>query len=331
MNLSRLRPYIMTLIGLALLWGIWQFRPPPPPLELPTGIVLDKAVWLGIEWGMTPHSNTEVVELAQNLQKHNITYVFAYVSYLKPGDIFNPTFDHAAEFVQQFRAVAPQIRLLAWVGVPIQIITPDGEYLDNRLVDAATHQTIAGFSQKMVTEFGFDGVHLNAEAITSGDEAILATLDAIRKKLTSDALLSLAVHALRLTESVTTIPYPAIRHHWSPDYLRRVAEHTDQLVLMAYDSGLFFPSDYREWLAYQVRQSAEALAGIDTHFLIGLPASEEWTPSHQVPAEYLANALYGLSVGLNQTDYPHIIDGIAIYPHWEISDDEWALLDEFSS
>jgi hypothetical protein len=292
-------------------------------------MVMDKAVWLGIEWVMETHSNEEIADLARSLQSHHISYVFAYVSYLKPGDVFNPTFNYAANFVQQFRAAAPDIRLLAWIGVPIQITTPDGEYLDNRLLDPATRQTIADFSQTVVTEFGFDGVHLNAEAIVNGDEALLMTLDAVREKLPGDAILSLATHALRLTEPVTTIPYPVIRHHWSSDYLRQVAGHADQIVMMAYDSGLFFPTDYRDWLAYQVRESAAALSDTNSNFLIGLPASEEWTPSHQVPAEYLANALYSLSVGLTQTDYPNVINGIAIYPHWEINDDEWALLDNF--
>jgi hypothetical protein len=329
MIISRLRPYIIAWFGLVLIWSIWQFRLPPPPLDLPEGSIMDKAVWLSIEWVMNPHCDADVTALAQVLQRHNISYVFAYVSYLKPDDSFNPTFLHAAEFVRRFRSAAPDIRVLAWIGVPIQITKPEGEYIDNRLVDAATRQVIADFSQKTVIELGFDGVHLNAEAITNGDKAIFATLDAIREKLPGDNLLSLAVHALRLTEPVTTIPYPIIRHHWTPDYLRQVAGHADQVVMMAYDSGLFFPTDYRQWLTYQVRESAEALAGTDTHFLIGLPASEEWTPSHQVPAEYLANALHGLSAGLNQTNHPHAIDGLAIYPHWEISDNEWTLLDNF--
>ncbi len=95
---------------------------------------------------------------------------------------------------------------------------------------------------------------------------------------------------------------------------------------MAYDSGLFFPSDYRNWMAYQVRTAAQALEGLRVHFLIGLPTSEENTPSHNITTEYLANALYGFYEGLRQSANPNTIDGIAIYPHWETDEAEWALL-----
>jgi hypothetical protein len=51
--------------------------------------------------------------------------------------------------------------------------------------------------------------------------------------------------------------------------------------------------------------------------------------SHQVIAESLANALYGVRVSLSQSVLPGTIDGIAVYPYWEIDEGEWALLDAF--
>ncbi len=139
-------------------------------------------------------------------------------------------------------------------------------------------------------------------------------------------MLSTTAHALRLTEPVTTIPYPTQAHHWSEAYLRQVAGHSDQVALMAYDSGLILPTDYRSWVAYQVRRSVAALRGTDIDFMIGVPASEEWTLSHHVVAETTANALYGIGTGLSETDAPDVIDGIAVYPFWETDEGEWELL-----
>jgi len=204
---------------------------------------------------------------------------------------------------------------------------PDGVYVANRLESADLRAAIAEFGAQTVSDLGFDGVHLNAELIPNDDEAFIATLEALRVALPPDATLSTAVHALHLTESVTSVPYPTMAHHWSADYLRRVAQNADQVALMAYDSGLPFPADYREWMAYQVRASADALADIDVNFLIGVPASEELTPSHNTTAESLANALFGLRAGLSASDSPQVIDGLAVYPYWETSVDEWALLD----
>jgi hypothetical protein len=130
---------------------------------------------------------------------------------------------------------------------------------------------------------------------------------------------------------VTIVPYPTIAHHWSDNYLREVANNADQIAVMAYDSGLFFPSDYRSWMIYQVQGIAQALAQLNISVLIGAPVSEEWTPSHNTTTEYLTNALYGIRAGLSGSAHPQVVDGVAIYPYWEVSADEWVALDEFPS
>lgn len=83
-------------------------------------------------------------------------------------------------------------------------------------------------------------------------------------------------------------------------------------------------------MAYQVRTSAAILAPFDTQLFIGIPASEEWTLSHNLMTEYLANALYGVRLGISQSQDFEAVTGIAIYPYWEISEGEWSLLDGFS-
>lgn len=156
----------------------------------------------------------------------------------------------------------------------------------------------------MVSEIGFDGVHLDAEIVHDQDSAFIELLQAVRPALTRGAILSTIANPLQLTQSVTSFPYPVLPSHWSTDYLRLVASNSDQVALMAYDSGLFFPSDYRSWMAYQVETGGQAVEGLETDFLIGLPTSEEWTPSHQTPTEYLGNALYGLRGGISGARQP---------------------------
>ncbi|MEO8611505.1 MAG: hypothetical protein ABI690_26640 [Chloroflexota bacterium] len=321
---------LLALLIILLIWVGWQFLPPPSPPPLPAGYHPQKAVWLDITWSMDAHSDAETQALAQHLQAHEITTVFAYVSYLKPGDFFNPTFDHAQHFVEQMHVLAPGITLLAWVGVPIHVTTPDGLYIENRLTDPKVQNTIADFSRQVVEDLGFDGIHLNAEPVADGNTAYIDTLQAIRSQMPSGAILSVAGLALYPTEAITIVQYPKTEYRWSADYLKIVAENSDQIPMMDYDSGLFFPSDYRGWMAYQVRASAAVLAQSHTELFIGVPASEEQTPSHQVTTEYLANALYGVRLGISQSQDYEAITGIAVYPYWEISDGEWALLDDFS-
>ena len=278
---------------------------------------------------MEAHTITEIETLAQHLREHHITYIFPYVSYLKPEGFFNPTFDHAADFVAQMKSAAPEIQILGWIGIPLQITTSDGVRTENRLEDAAVRHLISDFSNKMVTELGFDGVHLNAEMSFNDDPHLIETLDAIRKALPEGKQLSIATHALRPTEQITSIPYPIQRHHWTADYLREVAQHVDQIALMAYDSGLFFPADYRAWMAYQTQAGADALKDTHAQLLIGFSVSDENTPSHNTSAETIPDALFGIRWGLEISDMPERVDGIAIYAHWEMNPRKWELVDGF--
>lgn len=173
---------IVTCILLAV-FALWQFRPPTHQPALPSGYVAQKAAWLSIEWGMGAQTAAEMETLVQSLRDHNITYIFPYVSYLKPDGIFNPTFDHAAAFTMYMKTAAPEIKVLGWVGVPLQITTPDGVLVENRLDDSAVRQQVAEFSHRVVTEFGFDGVHLNAEMSFNDDPYLIQTLQMIRTQI----------------------------------------------------------------------------------------------------------------------------------------------------
>jgi hypothetical protein len=321
---------ILGFLAVLVAWLIWQFLPPPSSPALPETYHSQKAVWLGITWVMDSHSDVEIQALAQNLHAHKISTIFAYLSYLKPGDFFNPTFDHAQNFTQKMHTIAPDIMLLAWVGVPIHVTTPDGQHIDNRLADPKVQTVIGDFSRQVVEDLGFDGIHIDAEPVSDGSSAFISTLKVIRSKLPSGAILSLAGQALHPEESTIVEQFPKTEYRWSESYLKAVAENSDQIAIMAYDSGLFLPRDYRAWMAYQVRTSATILAPFDTQLFIGVPVSEEWTLSHNLTTEYLANALYGVRLGISQSQDYEAVTGIAVYPYWEISEDEWSLLDEFS-
>lgn len=310
---------ILSIIGLlCVVFLFYQFYPPLQS-ELSMGDSdLRVAVWMGVTWSMDEYSTNDIEQLARDLATRQVDDLYVYVSYLKAGDFFNPTYDHAQTFVESIKRVNPELRVLAWIGVPISITQPDGTYVSNRLESEIIRQQIADFSAMTVMELGFDGVHLNAELIPNGDPAFIETLKRIQETLPEDAYFSATAHALRLNEPFTSIPYPTIDHHWTPDYLRDVAQQVDQIALMAYDSGLLFPRDYLHWMTYQVQASQQTLAESDVELIIGLPTSEEWSPSHQTQAETVLIALNGIVEGDNGR-----IDGIGVYPYWDTDETEW--------
>jgi hypothetical protein len=322
---KRILRFSVALAGVLVIgFLVYQFAPLQSP-PLPDSYRGRRAAWMDITWAMDTHTDADIQQLAADLTLHGVQDAYFYVSYLKFGDKFNPTFDHAADFTRRMHALAPDIRLFAWLGVPISIMRDDGTIITNRLTDAAIRQQIADFSAYTITELGYDGVHLNAELVPNDDPYFLQTLAQIRAALPDNAVFSTTAHALRLTHAITFTPYPEQGHHWTSAYLQNVAQHVDQIALMAYDSGLPFPRDSRVWVAYQTEVAARSLNDTDTELLIGVPTSEEWTGSHQTQAETLAHALNGFRMG--QAAFPASNVGLAIYPYWEMDDGEWLLIE----
>ncbi len=194
------------------------------------------AAWLGVEWSMEPHMAAEVEALAADLQRRQIDTIFVYVSYLKPTGSFNPTYDHAHEFVTALKQAAPQIEVQAWLGVPVK--APPGAplasgYID--LNDATIQQTIVDFSRSAVADWDFDGVHLDPEPIGSDDQALLKLLRDMRSTLGENKHLSIAIPArLPVVGEV-----PLLSHLvWSKAYYAAVASEVDSVAAMTYDSAM---------------------------------------------------------------------------------------------
>lgn len=320
-QLKRISLLCLAAIVVPLIVLAYLFTPPVTDAKLPR-TDLRLAVWLGVTWSMDDHEPGEIRDLANELLARNVDDAYIYVSYLRSDDSFNLTYGQAKSFVSQIKRQAPGLRLLAWIGVPVSIQRADGTISPNRLGSARIREQIALFARFVVEELGFDGLHLNAEMIAEGDPAYLQSLVRIRKSLPPGTFLSVTAHPLRLVKPVTALPYPVLVHHWSQDYLKQVAQRSDQIVLMAYDSGLVFPRDYLNWVAYQTAASQEALQDVEVELFVSLPTSEEWTPSHQTQAETIRIALDGLRAGMSDR-----LDGIGIYPFWETDVREWQLID----
>lgn len=318
---SRRRLAAFSLLGVTLLLlsvAVFLFAPPLPESLTLARTDLRLAAWLSVSWSMEASESDQVEELAAELKALGVDDVYVFVSYLMADGRFNRTFDFAPEFVAALKGYAPELRAFAWIGLPVSL---PGAMPASRLRSPVIRRTIADFTRFAVADLGFDGVHINAELIADGDSAYLELLEAIDDALPQGAYMSATAHPLRLQESVTIMPYPTVAHHWSAPYLRRAAQLVDQIVLMAYDSGLIFPRDYLHWTRYQVARSQEALDGVSAELIIGASVSEEWTISHQTQAETLSLFFAGLKKGLAER-----LDGIALYPFWELDKREMQLI-----
>ena len=282
------------------------------------------AVWLGVEWVDEAHTPDEIAVLVDDLQRRQIRYVFVYTSFLRDDGAFNPSYDHAAEFVAAIRAMDAEIMVLAWIGLPLNAPGTGSDYhvvLDGE----TTRQQIVNFSVQLIHELGFDGIHLDPEPIHSGNEDVLALLDETRSALGSDGLLSIATR--RIWPVYPDWSWPLTdRVAWDRAYYREVARRVDQMAVMIYDSGLPLGWIYRKWAQFQVISISRAIDGIDVEVLMGVPTSEEATATHHPRAENMRSGLEGIIDGLNdKSARSDVVDGVAIYPAWETDEVEWAI------
>lgn len=282
------------------------------------------AIWLGVEWVNKPHTADEIAALAEDLQRRQIRSVFVYTSYLRADGEFNETYQHAPTFITSLRRVYPEVHILAWVGLPLKSSGSAKSY-HVELSDGATRRKIVEFCIELVSQIGFDGVHLDPEPVSSGDHDLLTLLDELRAASDSGALLSIA--ARRIWPVYPDAPWPLVGQvSWRGDFYRKVASRVDQMAVMVYDSGLPLAWMYRQWVKFEVISISQAVEGEEVELLIGIPTSEEATVTHHPTAENMRSGLEGTINGLNdRATHPKEIDGIAIYPAWETSEGEWAV------
>jgi len=98
------------------------------------------------------------------------------------------------------------------------------------------------------------------------------------------------------------------------------------MAVMTYDSHAPTGWLFEQWVRFQAIALTNSLADTGADLYIGISTSEEHTTSHNPAAENMQTGLEGLIAGLNDADARSgVVTGVAIYPYWETSSDEWDL------
>jgi hypothetical protein len=311
--------------GLAIFsWWGWV----PARISTPQCQCVQNGAWISVDWTSQPVDEVEIERLAVNMARYEIRYLFPFTTYLREDGSFSSTYDHADEFVAAFRQTGSEQSLLAWIGIPL---TNEGTLgIDGTvdLSDESTRQKIVALAVELTEEVGFDGVHLDAETVRSGDESFLLLLEEVKTGI-GDRTLSVA-GSYRLPQIVNSLPVLE-RFKWDSEYYGEVAERVDQIATMTYDSGMPLAPLYRLWLREQVRGIGHSLTNSDVELLIGISVSRENTFTHRPWAENLRNGLAGVCGGFER--YPEaagVVDGIAIYAAWETNEADWNLWERWA-
>jgi hypothetical protein len=297
-------------------------------------VAFPNALWVGTEWTYDERTDEEVAAFAQQLREHRIGTIYAWVSWLNGenqwagnSDGLRPFSDRQSSvlrFVSQIQAVYPELTLYGWIGLPVT-----GVGIEYRLNDTAVQDEMAKFSQRVVTEFGFDGVFLNIEPVWNNNSLdFIQMLNRVRLEIGDEALIAVAIPpdwtpvGVNIPQPTTIVPGTV----WETRFKQQVALLTDEMAVMAYNSGLNSPFDYIPWTAYQVQVYAEAVAEINggADVLIGIPSYDDDLPGHIASVENVSSALSGVLQGVQQAgDAASVVRGVAIYMGTFTDDTEW--------
>ena len=280
----------------------------------------NNALWLGHEWVGEPKTDIEIQKLVSDLQKHEIGTVFAHVGPLKSDGSIDPeTYQYAINFVEKAKLYAPEISYQAWMG---QIRSK----ID--LADTKVRHNVANQSLIMTWLTGFDGVHFDIEPVWDKDENFILTLKESRELIGDKYSISVAL-AEFIPRSVIwlTQKIHEFKNYNTEINYRNVAKYADQIVVMVYDTGLDETWKYEWFVKEQVIWVTDLFD--DKQVFIGIPAYEEIKLGFDPLVENVETGLRGIISGLNNTRSDEDnLEGVAIYPYWEMSESEWDTFDK---
>lgn len=279
----------------------------------------NNAVWIAHEWVGEEKSDVEIQNLADNLRKHQIGTVFVHVGPLKEDGTIDPeTYKYSVNFLDKARSFDKTIKYQAWLG---QLRSK----LD--LADAEIRHNVAKQAFVMTDLVGFDGVHFDIEPVWDGDENFISTLAETRELIGQDKLISVALSEF-IPKSVIWLTQKIHRfenYNTEVNY-KNVGEYADQIVVMVYDTGFDKEWKYRWFVEEQTIWVTDLFDKKEV--FIAIPAYDETKPGFDPLVENVESGLNGIIGGLNnsRSDEDNF-EGAAVYPYWEIGDDEWKIYD----
>ena len=278
------------------------------------------AVWLEHRWLEREHPAEEMETLFASLESHGIRYVFPHlIPFNAAGRLPVHSREQMRAFLQTARRVAPELKLLPWIG-GLRVGYKRQRTGSIDLADLGQRQRIVAECRGLIDE-GFDGIHLNVEPVDDGNVDFLALLRALRTAIGADRVLS--VSAIR--PGPFALPF-APNFLWTPEYYGRVGGIADQMVVMAYDTGLPTTTLYRRYVAWASRRTTRALVGASpsVRVLIGVPTYDQTGLMHRRGVETPENAIPAIVAGLRGVGGGGTFEGVALYAEWTTDDAEWA-------
>ena len=224
------------------------------------------AIWIGHDWVDRDKSDAEVQELVENLKKHQIDTIFVHSGPFKEdGSIDTKTYEYAVNFVEKAKKFGPDISYQAWLG-QVRNKLP--------LEQAEVRHNVAKQAMIFTQLVGFDGVHFDVEPVWDNDVDFIKTLKESRELMPDDKVISVALAEFIPGSLIWMLEkLHKFENYNSETNYKNVAQYANQVVVMAYDTGINKGWLYRWLIKEQTIWLTRLLDGKEV--FIGIPAYEE--------------------------------------------------------
>lgn len=278
------------------------------------------AVWIGHEWVGEKKSPAEIQKLVNNFRKYQIDTVFVHVGpFNKDGSIDPLTYKYSINFLEKAKKFDADIQYQAWLGQIRNKID---------LADEEIRHNIAKLCMILAEFVGFDGIHIDIEPVWDGDVDFIKLLKECDETLSENKMLSVALAEFIPGSFMWFLEHIYTFENYNSEVnYKNVAEYADQIAVMVYDTGIDNAWFYRWVVQEQTIRVTDLLE--DKDVFIAIPAYEDVKDGFNPEIENIENGLKGVVKGLNNfRSNEDSFAGVAIYPYWEIDEEEWGIYDE---
>lgn len=207
----------------------------------------------------------------------------------------------------------------AWIGAVRSQINLEDPLVRAQIIESA----------KWTIAQGFDGIHLDIEPIHANDEAFFTLLAELRDAL-PNAKIGIAMDEWQphfLTKKIAQFLSTSIESYWTSEQVKRTANFVDQIIVMTYDTGFHDPALYEWWVEAQTIALSNIIPN-EVELFIGIPAYKSGASFDPI-AENLSTGISGFTRAVtNIRSNIKNVDGVAIYPYWEMTDSDFEILNQ---
>jgi len=291
-----------------------------PSLAMPEGSSHNSgngALWVRYKWYFG-ENNDKIPELASRAKRHGISDLYFHVRNIQvDGSLKYRYLQQAQTLNRRLKEIAPRLRRFAWIYAG----NPSGRG-EVDISKPSVRRRMVTEAKWLVEKAGFSGIQWDYEICPDGDPNLPLLLEETRAALPRSIPVSVAVPAW--------LPWPFGGYGWSPHYYQEIAKVCDQVAVMSYDTGAYFPRTYAWLVAKQVDVVYKAVvqANDRCQVIVGLPTYEDGTFSHNPHAETVKLGLIGLRAGIRNLDEKWGYPNVGIFADYTTDEDEWRTFDE---